>query len=787
MFLEGCDWAAAGLESCATMSIHVLRRIRIVAAVFLSVPCMAQVEMPAPAVEISAERPLLLFQGPAAEDLDGAAYGARLVEAWNALPERFRPLSCLIVTDSQVDVADRTVWFGAVLKAAQEASVPVALQFAERDLRRIYPLDFAEELVAQYSMMRGVYVTGLRFNEYYEFGPPDPLGVPPQVTWLVNLIDLAGRYGRFVAIQLDELEWPRIMANTWCRPLFDKIEQFSPYVVALNDLNGMQNITRVSALLGMWLEGSLDQWGVGARSSWYHEVRYLEPGKFGVVNDPPPAPSWVYRASVLIGAMAGARIYAFNEAEDLWFGSNSAYWDEAIRPTLNEILNGGFVARRRFVQEKARVAYQMTAADTPLDFHRNLRDIDAIYDEGLLLLGAYGMERPGQVAELVPDSGRFYWIPILSPYARQEALAQFDEVVSPGRMTGPDQWTQLLEQHYRGDGEGEAFITRIGRAVFVMHTRESGYEAQTFRVPDIPRPVRQLTAARTADGALINWPLREGDVSYSVYRRRLPDSEFEMIAEDVDVARYEDTYDELLPAYSYSVSALTNESEFFEGMVNWGDHSIVSTVYSRLAEEVALSPGLDMALSVPITKSDDLRPEYDPWWPTFEGVDESNRATAETIVNRIVSLEWAFGEENLNQVMDLYATTYRDPQGWGFEYVRRAFQWFFERYDACKMDRQIREWDFSGLESDGEVKVRLYCRFWGVALTDSGGRFADIPAHFPRITDPPGPEAGETVITFAESEGAWRIVSTSPALPNFRDILSFSTGPYDDLTPGPDQ
>ena len=97
------------------------------------------------------------------------------------------------------------------------------------------------------------------------------------------------------------------------------------------------------------------------------------------------------------------------------------------------------------------------------------------------------------------------------------------------------------------------------------------------------------------------------------------------------------------------------------------------------------------------------------------------------------------------------------------------------------MHRQVRRWDFGAYDTTGQVGVLLYCRFQGWALTDPTGRTADMPAYFPRQGN------GEVLISFTNKDGVWRIVKTNPALPNFKDILSFSASPLDAITLGPDQ
>ena len=109
------------------------------------------------------------------------------------------------------------------------------------------------------------------------------------------------------------------------------------------------------------------------------------------------------------------------------------------------------------------------------------------------------------------------------------------------------------------------------------------------------------------------------------------------------------------------------------------------------------------------------------------------------------------------------------------------YQAFFDRYGACRMARQIRAWDFGAFETDGSVRVQLFCLFSGVAVSDVTGTLADQPAWFPRSS------SNDIWLTFTRKDGAWRITQSDPALPNFRDILSFSAGPYDAFPLGQDR
>ncbi len=751
----------------------------LVAAVGLPAGARA-VDYPSLCVEISPEHPLFIFQNAGRDNEDAPAYAERVIQAWADLPYELKPYAAMQVDMPGADAASRHARFRSLLHELHVADVPAVVRLADGDPRRIYPLARAEELVRDFTCVKGIQAVGLGFEEYYQFGDHDALGIPPNVRWLIGAIDLAARYGRFISVELDELRWPRIMANTWCRPLYEKIRACGAYTIPTNAHRGPHNIARMTALMGLWLEGATAQWGVGARSWWYSDAHFIEPGVFGLSQQPSKMPPTLYRAMILNGAMTGATVYTFAPDTDLWFGRAHHHWYEAIYPTLLELLDQGLIARRDFVRKKARVAYQLAPAETSEEFHLNLRDIDGVFDRGFLIHGAYGMERPGQVPELILNTGRHYWVPILSPYASEDALAGFDVVVRPGEMASAQAWTELLDRRYDPDGEGSAFISRVGRGVFVMNTRENSIEQQTAHIPSVPAPVRGVEARRTENGVELTWPFREGDVSYKVYKRVLPTTHLTLLANGVDQRRFIDPQVDPDATVAYAVTALTNELEPYECTVDYGEYLTFSIVESRVAEEATISPLLGFARSRPIEGPATSRIPRQSGWADLEGLPDDQRAPAQGVADRIEAWGRAFREEDLNGMLDLYSTEYEDPQGWRFQYVRRAYQWFFERYNSCTMARQIRRWDFSSYPTSHQINVLLYCRFQGVAQTDSSGRFADVCAHFPRTKE------SEVWVSFSDREGPWRILRTNPALPNFRDILSFCASPYDNFPPAPD-
>ncbi len=728
---------------------------------------------PTPTIPLSAEQPLFLFRmAPASSWTE--AEGSLIAERFAMLPERIRPFAGVVLNGG----ANVSAEFEQVLNILEEADVPVFVETANRSSAFLAdPADLGR-LLKKHTGVAGVIATGLQFDRYDNLPGLNPYSTPPNVHWALDAIEATAQFGRRFILELDGVNTARLMANAECGVLLEKIRAARTHVAVVARLSDAKAIPGIMSSMGLWLEGSVGAWGITATDEWYRQAPFVAPGVFGAGQDT-SMPPFFYRAMILNGVMTGASICIIEPESALWFAEDPTPWRESIRPALSDIIRYGLVPRREFVQRKAQVALELVGADSSPQFHLNLRDLDADLDDGLLLFGAYGLEQPGLVHELVPNSGRHYWIPVLSPTAPEDVTSRFARVVRASTMMTAEDWTGLLDRVYQPDGAGTAFISRVGRGVFVMHTRENHYEQQTFRLPRLPAPVYGVSGERTDGGIQLSWPFREDDFAYRVYKKTNDSSAFDLVAEVSDKRSWFDG--NVLPGETavYAVTAFTDEGAPFEGTVNYGDFLVFSTVESRIVEAVTFDPALESGEVHRLADGADDRPLAQEWWPGGEPPPAEHKIIANEIIGRLLDWSRAFGAEDLSGVMELYAKNYVDPQGWRHQYAQRAYQWFFERYSHCRFHTQVRSWDFSKA-ADGEVSVRIFVRGTGVAMTDSAGIQADVSVRFPRTVDQ------ETQLVFQIADGAWRLTRTDPALPNMGELLSFSLGPDIGYAPGPD-
>ena len=747
----------------------------------------AQTPLPPLAVEISAEHPLFVFQDGNTTLLPPAGYAAAVVGHWAQIPESVRPYSMMLV--SPAGIAD----FRELLAPFQQAGAPVCLRVTDDGGTPLVPLTAVREMLDAFPIVRGVEARGLAFDGY-DPALADDAGVQPDAARLAAMIRLAAGYGRFVMVSLEGMAAPRMLANANTAALYATIMEHRDHVLPVCLQRGPNTVPAMGALMGLWLAGAAANWGVAPDARWYADARFREPGIFGPETSPDRMPASLYRAMILNGAMTGAAVYLFPWERGLWYGGTPQAWTQAILPTLQQVVEGGFIARRDFVAKRAPAAMQLSPAATPAEFETNARHLDAAFHDGLLVRGVYGVERAGQIPELILNRGDRFWVPVLPAHAPPGAAGNFAFVARPESVTSAEQWSEVLGRYHPLEAAGQAAVTRSGRGIFVMNTRENAVERQAFSVPDLPAPIRGFNARRDGGVITLSWGFREGDVAYNVYRRTPPDTHFALISKGTDQRQFTDPQPPAPEqAVAYAVTALTGEKEPLEGQVGYGEFLVFSTVESRIAEEALLTPLTVVADSAALPGFGDetarIQPPIPPlegsadaipWWPYYGGLDDAQRAVAGEIVARIEAWDGAVAAASLDAVADLYAEDYRDGSGWGAEYAARAWQFFFERFTGQRMHRQIRLWDFSAHALEGRVSVQLYALFTAGAVSDESGMRAGRPVLFPRDA------TAETWVTWAKRGDVWRIVETRPALPNFRDLAALGAPPGS-LPPGPDR
>lgn len=792
-----------------------------------------------PARSISADHPMITLQtSPRFGDSDemeskgsvkeeAVKHGREAVRAWTeAVPDDIKPYCHLQVEVRRRDHALRYEAFQRVLEQLENAAIPADIQFA--DPHDIYVFDpiYVEKLVQEFSCVKVLAISENRFEFYSDFNVPR-YATPPNTRYAVDILDLAVRCNRLMTISLQDLKWMHIWTDRLNEPLADAIRKYGEYCIPISEHIGPRHIQRTTSVWGSWVAGDVKHWGIEPQSWWYENGRMIEPGIFGQ-SEPDNTrimPPDLYRAMILLGAMMGATVYNFEPFWDLFDYDNSHCWRDVIYPTLMEVINGKYTPTREQIIEKTKVAFQLKPSATITEFHENLRDVDWIGDKGLFVRAAYGLWSRYLEHELIPNKGRHFFIPILAPSVSDETLGLFDEVVRPGRCGSVEEYEALLANHYPPD-ENEAFVASVNGRVYVMQTHENLYERQRYCVP-LPKPVVGLSAQHTPKGTHITWTHDPGATEYHVRRvegNSLPDpvgyskcrwhrsakpkeDPLLMASETAKKGKPEDRTpsswtdpapiigktsepffvdSEVDPSltYTYTVTAVTSTNAPKEGTVNYLDYLVFSQTESLPGEQITVAPSGDVQHRV-VSDPEDDRPANQIVYPTFEGAEGKHRSIAEEVVQALDAFKAAYDAWDFRGVLSAYSEAYEDTNGYHREYVEWAWKWWFIRNADGVMLRQIRRWDFSEYDSTGNVHVRLFSLFRAIRYDDQPfGYGFDGTMRLPRHADE------EVVYTWRkESDGKWRIVRTTPALPNMAEIMFAHRGcdqTYLRLLPGVD-
>jgi len=652
------------------------------------------------AVENTQAHPLFVYQAPVPTENTPEAYGQSVQGDWSLLSEFFQAHGAMNIPQRPIAQADRQVWNTALFEQLKASNIPLIPTVADGATQQYATIKSVDTWLKTYPSIQAVHVKRPQLNSVTVHGE---LAVPkknPQTAWLTALITTTARHQRKLILELDGLNPHILMSHPQYKVLYDTMLKHSDSITVLYRQGGAQTIPGQSALMGLWLEGAINQWGISIDSELYAQAGFQEPGLFGSEAQPTQTPAALYRALILNGAMTGATTYWFNNADELWAGSTPRFWTQVISPTLLNMTRDGYIASKGLVKRNSQVAYRLNPASTWAEFTPILDDIDGVFHEGRMIHAAYGMERPGQVPEWIPNNGAYYWIPILSAYASEDVIFSFKEVFLPGTMPSVAAWRERLNSHYTPDGAGTAFIQKVGRAFFVMHTRENAYETQSFSLNSLPAPLHDISATREGSKVTVNWPFREGDVSYSIYRLRTPNlsdiraNDFEEIASELDARSY---VDEAIPpgeTVLYSVTALTNERGTLKGTVNYGDYRIISAVKSRIDGFALLEPYTMRSRPVNgIASQVSGLPTAQPdWIAPPEDQTQSVEASA-AIAQSLEDVSAAVHAEDTPALLALIHEDYRDSAGTTKPLLATLFEALFGHYQMGPMGHQIQGWE----------------------------------------------------------------------------------------------
>ncbi len=431
----------------------------------------------------------------------------QMVSEWRHIDPVVRACTALIFlcTDPQRD---------ALSRAAEREGIPFFVQVRTwmppyiptfGDTRRTWHAETASiaqirEWYAQYPGMVGVQAVELNC---YGFSAEER-------GYMADLIELSADVGGLVSWQ---------EANDGCnlwlevgmdRELYRCMARHPDVVLPQWEMNVPKSMYLChDSVMGLWLAGAADNWGLEPQSFYWLETGYTKlnrtPHEFDQGyrrGDVAACPDTLWGQMILLGASSGATVYSIEPLLGVFVNrERTAYadpWRRSIEPLLAWLITERAIPSRRAVADKVRVAYYADfenaafAERSDVDCYRDDRADDRRggahsprgHGSGMLYAATYGMRHDW---EMIPNTGRYYWIPVLPKLTSTDTLLAFPTVVTPNAFPDVAAARAFFDARcpQDGDGRGDAWMVGLVGTVFVSQTHENLDVPERFSV-DVP-------------------------------------------------------------------------------------------------------------------------------------------------------------------------------------------------------------------------------------------------------------------------------------------------------------
>ncbi|MBN1998942.1 hypothetical protein JW935_15390 [candidate division KSB1 bacterium] len=719
-----------------------------------------------PCVNISNERPFFLLQAPALHLESAETTAQDIIQAWeDSYPNELEPYSAMEITSQIADINNRIVFLDKLLSSLGEKNIPVVLQIAAEEKSLVLPLVLVEKFLQKYPIIKGIAISHIQLKNYSSFGGDLIYKLSTETEYTIDAIKLAARFGRYTFIRLDELYWLHLAADELQTPLLNVMQEYHEYVIAQNLAHPPFFITRQCTVMGLWLSDVVDNFGVTAQSYMWQKCGFLEPGKFGVSEQPLPS---FYRPLLLQNALTGGTVYSIDPAEEIWDKTHGNIGETVIFPTLLQIIRHNIIPGKSQVLAKARVAFQMQRCSAVKDFQFHINDIDAIAGTGFLYHAAYGTNDFSHWFDIIPDESRYYYIPIVPQSLTQKIKSRFANILVSGDFKSAKDYEKYLNQEYKKSNSGSAFVTSLNNAVYVLHSYENRYEEQDYQVT-VPQWVDMPTVQVSIGRAKLSWKKVPKAANYRIYRLRDPGKTFSAYQFTPVAYVQTNNFEAELPkdgSVAYAVSATTSQKKTLKGKLNYPDSYVFSTVESPLVNVVELDIQGQVTRHNLYENTGDRRLKTQKFWPTYHGAPQNRIREAKQVERRLDGMIKSYNAGDWQSVSNFYSPAYKDRKGAGRDFIAAALKWWFSRFERPTAVIQALEWDFSDYETKQLIRVQLWIRFHAVDFHSADRCTVTLPT-------------GESRVWFTfktDLQNNWVILFADPGFPDYDDLLTLIPG-----------
>jgi hypothetical protein len=282
------------------------------------------------------------------------------------------------------------------------------------------------------------------------------------------------------------------------------LKQYGPWLV----LSQKNNIIRrqfysQSAAMGLWLGGVTHQHGAWEDGGFYWQnAGFGKPGECfgerrGILKEMPES---FWSLVFVMGISRGCGIYSLDGQTLMFSPKERQRWpDKLPRAVIWDTTGASTETFRRHVVPLIRAAVQHRLIPTREQVLANVKL--AVYNDmpgrgdglawphyveyGPLYAGTYGFRKmgpiDGQLWEFFPNTGRYYYIPVLpqgdsplAPHVRNLPVSSLQQV---------DAVRSAFDAAYPAYYEGEALVCLVGDTLTVQNSHENQAVTESFRLP----------------------------------------------------------------------------------------------------------------------------------------------------------------------------------------------------------------------------------------------------------------------------------------------------------------
>lgn len=449
---------------------------------------------------ISQKRPLLLLGWDPIEGMDVEHDAQALVSAYQQVAPRPWAEIAMVVGDLSSQNMD------IYAAACDRACVPLVLQV------RTWPGEWLPQS-RQWTVPVG---------EWSDLALRHPSVVGAQVVEL-NCFGFSTEERLYVrhlmqacAAQEKFLSWQEANdgTNIWLdvgldREFFADLCRYGAYILPQWEMNIARSMYLCQASVwGMWLSQAVDHWGVEAQSWYWHTCGYTKLNTMDErfdqgyrQGDRTAFPNTMWGQMLLLGASAGATVYSIEPTRDVVWTKDPAtplartYLD-VIEPFFTQLAVVGIPGLQE-VLAKVQVAYH---ADFSSEYDAQASDVDYFRarttdswrhgrqlhrgsGSGTWWKGSYGI---GDERDMIPNTGRYYWLPVLPKFTEPDQLRAYPTLITPNTFASESEVREFLDARYPiGSVRGQGFWAEFATSWFLCHSVENTDVLQTVILGDL--------------------------------------------------------------------------------------------------------------------------------------------------------------------------------------------------------------------------------------------------------------------------------------------------------------